>query len=252
MTLHFPADTRGTHLVALSVTMTLPSSASALLVGSLLLLACSGKTAGAGSADGGGDSGKDCVDIAGYFQSGCATASDCITITTGQLCTGGCACGNSAVSATEEAHYQSLLSSSGIELGECGCPEEPVPQCLGGMCTICRGTASDPPACGTAVVDAGSDGQVCVNVDLSTYDTSCQTSSDCADITSGILCTGSCACGGSAINSAGLARYQSAVASLGSATACPCPAEGVVACVDSKCTVCGFGPNQPAGCPDGF
>ena len=79
-----------------------------------------------------------------------------------------------------------------------------------------------------------------------------QTSSDCTDITAGTICAGQCACGGAAINNSGLQRYQTTLASLGTATECPCPSDGVLACIQNKCTVCGFGPNAPAGCPDGF
>ncbi len=236
-----------------------PSTLASLLLASLACLTvagCVGRVTSAGSGDGGGGSGGEggggsCVDIAlSSYDVSCHADSDCITITSGQVCSGDCACGGATINASGQARYQSQLSS--VQLGECGCPEEGIPQCLDNVCTICRGAASDPPACGTQVADAAADGAVCVDVDLATYDQSCQTSSDCADITAGMLCTGSCECGGSAINNSGLARYQATIASLGSTGACPCPADGTLACIQNKCTVCGFGPNQPNGCPDGF
>jgi hypothetical protein len=234
-----------------------PTLAS-LLLASVVFAGCVGRTSSAGSGDGGGGGGSgsgsgggSCVDIdLSSYDVSCKADTDCIEITSGQVCSGSCTCGGSSVNASEQARYQAQLSS--LQLGQCACPEEPQPQCLGNVCTICRGAPSDPPACGTTTVDAGLDGPACVNVDLSTYDQSCQTSSDCADITSGEICAGSCECGGSAINNSGLARYQATIAALGTSSECPCPADGALACIQNKCTICGFGPNQPQGCPDGF
>ena len=53
------------------------------------------------------------------------------------------------------------------------------------------------------------------------------------------------------INVDGQATYDAEVAPLGTGTACPCPPDGVTRCLQNQCTLCGFGPNQPAGCPDG-
>jgi hypothetical protein len=52
-----------------------------------------------------------------------------------------------------------------------------------------------------------------VNVDLSTYDRSCGTDSDCVGVFGGKLCAGQCACfADDAINVDGLSRYQQATA----------------------------------------
>jgi hypothetical protein len=50
----------------------------------------------------------------------------------------------------------------------------------------------------------------CVNVDLSTYDRSCRSDSDCVAVFGGTSCAGTCDCGpNAAINVAGQCRYQS-------------------------------------------
>ena len=95
-----------------------------------------------------------------------------------------------------------------------------------------------------------SDGGVCVNIDLATYDQSCTTEADCVLVAAGLLCSGDCGCPGSTINSSGIARYAAETSSV-SLLNCPCVASGVVHCLQSVCKICGYGSNQPAGCPDG-
>src|SRR5580704_3121666 len=81
-----------------------------------------------------------------------------------------------------------------------------------------------------ASAEGGSgDGAACVNVELSSYDQSCNVDADCVEITSGTICNGSCACGGSAINVDGKARYQSQVAGITTA-GCPCAYPGNPTC----------------------
>ena len=231
--------------------------ASFAVLATLAIGACGGAVEPGGSSQGGGTgsgvvggtggTGAMCVDInLATYDGSCNQASDCTLITAGLICDGDCACGGAAVNVSGQARYQSAISS--IQLGLCGCPEEGVPECLDHVCTLCSGLPSDPPACQTQVVDAGA---ACVDIDLSTYDTSCQQDSDCADITAGTVCTDSCMCGGAAINTDGLGRYGAAIGTIGTSLACPCAFEGVVSCVANKCTICGFGPGQPVGCPDG-
>ena len=109
------------------------------------------------------------------------------------------------------------------------------------------GAAGQPGSGDSAVV---SDGSVCVNIDLATYDRSCAADADCALVAVGLLCSGSCGCPGSTISSSGMARYQAETSSVSLGT-CPCVAIGVPRCLQSVCKICGFGPNQPSGCPDG-
>ncbi|HEY3817430.1 MAG TPA: hypothetical protein VGL81_09680 [Polyangiaceae bacterium] len=249
--------------------------AAAFLLASLSavgLVGCSGDIAATPASDGGGGGrdggaatgdagvtvgdGGTCVDIdpASYDVS-CQVDTDCVSIVAGPLCPGyTCACpGGGAINASSEAQYQAALES--IQEGSgilCECPAFPGPQCLGGVCTVCAGLPADPPACHSTPPDAGPDAAVCVDVDLSTYDQSCQTSDDCIGITAGVLCPGSCECGGAAVNISEQLRYQTTIAELGmSVGGCPCPAPGPIGCVQNKCTVCGYGAGQPAGCPDG-
>jgi hypothetical protein len=253
----------GTHLVTTPVAMSSSSFRFAFPVAlcALALLACSGRTVGTVSGDGGsssssgggsssGSGGGSCVDIVvSSFDTSCQQDTDCVPITAGEICPGTCPCGGSAINASDQARYQQTLSS--VQTGFCGCPEEPLPRCLQNVCTVCHGAPGDPPACNIETADAGQvDAQVCVNIDLSSYDQSCQTTMDCIGITSGRICTGDCACGGSVINVSGEARYQATIAGV-MTEACPCVADGVPTCVQNQCILCTFGPNAPPGCPDG-
>jgi hypothetical protein len=191
------------------------------------------------------------IDVSTYDVS-CNQASDCIGITAGRLCDGDCTCGGATINLSGQAQYDSAISS--IQLGLCGCPLEGAPECLDHVCTLCTGLPSDPPACQTKSFDAGiatfDAGTGCVDIDLSTYDTSCKQDSDCVNVTAGTICTGSCQCGGAAINTDGLGRYDTAVSGLGNVD-CPCVFPGVARCVANQCTICGLGPGQPVGCSDG-
>jgi hypothetical protein len=80
------------------------------------------------------------------------------------------------------------------------------------------------------------DGGVCVNVDPSAYDRSCDTAADCRSIASGMVCSGNCLCANSAISVYDWGRYQQAIEPLvGSAGVCHCPMESVPSCVDGGC-----------------
>jgi len=202
-----------------------------------LLGACSGKTASSG---GGPDAGGACVniDLSTYDQS-CRQDSDCTLITPGEICPGDCSCGGATVNVSEEARY--VAAVSGLQTGVCGCPAEESPRCIQNRCTLCGfGTTG-------ACADAGG-APSCVTIDPTTYSTSCHVDTDCIDITSGTLCPGSCACGGTAVSASEQARYNAAVAGITS-SACPCPSGGTPRCVQSGCVLCG--PGGGPGCPDG-
>jgi hypothetical protein len=69
----------------------------------------------------------------------------------------------------------------------------------------------------TAGQDAGDNadaGSACVDVDVSTYDDSCSTDSDCIAITSGVICPGDWLCVDATINVDGQARYEQTIARL--------------------------------------
>jgi hypothetical protein len=116
------------------------------------------------------------------------------------------------------------------------------------------GSASSDGAAGDG---AASDGATCVNIDVSTYDTSCQTDSDCINVSAGKICSGyNCLCGGATINADGQARYNAALASVeaGPGPYCGCPYFGRPRCLQAQCVYCpsSIGPMPaPPGCPDG-
>lgn len=106
--------------------------------------------------------------------------------------------------------------------------------------------ASSPPGA-SATVDAGDTaeggsgdaGAECVILDLSTYDRSCTSDSDCLAVTSGLACGSACLCPNDAINAIGRTRYERAIAPLsGAASTCSCPVERALnpVCVQGVCT----------------
>jgi hypothetical protein len=96
-------------------------------------------------------------------------------------------------------------------------------------------------------VDAGNG---CVNLALEPGDLACKADSDCTETDTGLVCPSGCRCGGTAANLAAAARISAAEPPATGAV-CPCPAFGTPRCVGGQCTLCGFGPGQPAGCaPD--
>jgi hypothetical protein len=101
---------------------------------------------------------------------------------------------------------------------------------------------------------SGSNG-TCVRVDLSTYDTSCNTASDCAYIQAGEVCDGYCPrCGGDAVNAMEQSRYTSAIASLAPTLPCGCFVPPPPQCVDHRCVQSGAadgGAQSEGGGPDG-
>jgi hypothetical protein len=179
------------------------------------------------------------IDPATYDLS-CNDVSDCFLLEVGNVCDGSCACGDYAANVSGQSLYESAIAS--VHLADCFCPASPI-ACENHQCVLQSTVEADagPPVDATAA---------CVDIDLSTYDRSCNVASDCIEINSGVLCPGACMCGGSTINKSGQARYDAAISSI-QTTACPCPAQSPPACVNGQCTVCGFGPNQPPGCPDG-
>jgi hypothetical protein len=189
------------------------------------------------------------ADLSIYDHS-CKKDADCVSIVNGPLCSGYvCACpGGAAINVSSQASYNAAVASVMRGTGiVCLCPASPRPQCLAGVCTICTGLRSDPPAC-HSTSDAGPDGSMCAQVDLTTYDQSCETANDCMSVTEGLLCPGSCDCGGAAVNISERIRYQETL--LGNATStCDCVAPAPISCVDKKCTVCSRG-SQGVVCPN--
>jgi hypothetical protein len=132
----------------------------------------------------------------------------------------------------------------------------------GASAGVASGTSSGAASGSGSEVDAGpandaeGDGGFCVNIDVSTYDTSCGVDSDCINIAPGMICDGyNCLCGGAAVSAGGQARYNAALASVkaGAGPFCGCPAFGWPRCINVHCVYC---PNPlinrsapaPAGC----
>jgi hypothetical protein len=114
------------------------------------------------------------------------------------------------------------------------------------------------PSTDAAAVDAAaSDGATCVDIDVSTYDRSCQTDSDCINVSAGTICSGyNCLCGGATISASEQSRYNAALASVqpGPGPYCSCPYFGRPRCLQAQCVYCpsSIGPMPaPPGCPDG-
>lgn len=216
------------------------------------VLACSGKTVSSASSpdasdEGGTGDGAGCVNVElSSYDKSCNVDTDCVEITSGTICNGSCECGGSAININGQARYQAQVA--GITPSGCPCFDGGKPTCVNHTCTLC--TPGSGGSC-SVTVDAGpppADAAACVNIEVSTYDQSCTTSSDCVEVTAGMVCTGECSCGGSLINVDGQPRYDEATAGIVPAM-CSCPTWGEPACVQDKCVFC-LGSNQP-GCPDG-
>jgi hypothetical protein len=125
------------------------------------------------------------------------------------------------------------------------------------LAAACGGTTATGPgivdtgdAAGSDAAEAGSDAPMCVFVQLMAGDTACSGDPDCTLTSVGKICTGSCGCGSTPANMAAATRIGAATAGL-QLEACPCAFPGNPRCVMGVCILCGFGPGQPAGCPDG-
>lgn len=79
----------------------------------------------------------------------------------------------------------------------------------------------------------------CVNVDLSTYDRSCRSNSDCIPVVGGMTCPSGCACPNAAINASGRAHYEQTMARLRPVNGdCSCANDRTPnpVCVQGACT----------------
>lgn len=114
-------------------------------------------------------------------------------------------------------------------------------------------------ACGGQVAgaDGGTDGAICIDLEVSAFDTSCSVASDCIGIYAGNLCSGyNCICPVASISAASEAAYQAALAKVTEGQpACGCPLFGTAHCIASQCVFCpnpALNPSSyPPGCPDG-
>jgi hypothetical protein len=173
--------------------------------------------------------------------------------------------GGGAIATSSQTQYNAALSS--IQTNDtCSCPGPGPVACVQGQCTQCSFGPSDPLGCPGNDSDGGFDTGIaveggeqtdssegdCVNVDLSTYDTSCSQDSDCTVIWAGVLCPSSferCVllyCRGfSAVSTSEYGRYMAAISPITSADydasvplGCSCPAFPHAICASGQCTSC--------------
>jgi hypothetical protein len=114
----------------------------------------------------------------------------------------------------------------------------------------CGGSTTTGPGIIGPEDGGGADQVACVDVQIGAADVTCRGDGDCALARTGHVCDGECSCGGTPVNSSAAARAQAQTAGL-RLEACPCAFPGNPRCLGGSCALCGFGPNQPAGCPDG-
>jgi hypothetical protein len=232
----------------------------------LLVVACGGRTVGLGNPGGplvdagtpiADSSTGTCVNVdLGAFDQSCSSDTDCMLVRTGTLCDGQCDCGgDSAINVSGASLYSE--ETKGISFEPCHCPEVGAAQCLAGQCSFCpagedcvgisrdAGTGDDTGVVtfdsGIGPEDASVDAEsTCVEIELSSYDTSCNQDSDCFVIQTGQVCDGDCECGGEPINVSGEAQYEQAVSGIQFGE-CGCPSGPTPSCVGGQCTEVGLG-----------
>jgi hypothetical protein len=119
----------------------------------------------------------------------------------------------------------------------------------------CTGTTVIPSGDGGSAGSTGSGGgpiststvpptttnPLCVDLDPSTYDQSCQSDSDCALVPVGTYCEGyTCSCPSGTVSNAAVSQYEAAFAVVQPApdTGCECPLAGGARCIAGTCTFC--------------
>jgi len=114
-----------------------------------------------------------------------------------------------------------------------------------------EGSVVDAQAHATPAAEAS----ICVDIDRSSYDTSCRADSDCILINSGRICAGyGCLCGNATINVSGRVKYEAVFDSIprGTGPLCQCPALNRPHCIQGTCILCPYPGTSasPSGCPD--
>ncbi len=82
-----------------------------------------------------------------------------------------------------------------------------------------------------------SDGGLCVDIEPSAFDTSCNTDPDCIGIATGNICSGyNCICPGASIGASSQAAYDATLGKVPKGpSVCSCPALGFSRCIASQC-----------------
>ena len=150
----------------------------------------------------------------------------------------------------DAADSADALSSAGCPMFGGGvCPANTT--CDVYFCPATAPTYATPCTCGSdgqwvGLCAASCPANVCVDIDLSTYDTSCAQASDCITILAGEVCSGSCDCFGPAVSASEQSRFDQAISGIEFAD-CPCVSPGPLKCLVGTCVLCGY---KGASCPD--
>jgi hypothetical protein len=137
------------------------------------------------------------------------------------------------------------------------CPEPDCDPCTMACRAVSCAQGAWAKALNTADCTAGVDAAVCVEIDPTTFDQSCQMDRDCLAIAAGTFCSGMppCFCPFAVINADGDGRYQALIQQAEQLAApthgCFCPASGAPRCIQGSCALCGGASPSHAGCPDG-
>jgi hypothetical protein len=192
------------------------------------------KAADSGADTGTTDSGSKCVDFEPTPSDlACGSDQDCALVRSGEVCKGQCSCGDTPVNAGAAARFAS--DTAPLDLASCPCAFPGEARCLAGQCALCGPGSNQPAGCADAAAPPpGTDGGMCVNIDLSTYDQSCVLASDCIVILTGQVCSSECNCGGSPVNASEQRRYDEATSGIRFGE-CSCPVETAPSCVGNKC-----------------
>jgi hypothetical protein len=113
--------------------------------------------------------------------------------------------------------------------------------------TLLGGDGDSTSDSGTEIFPSTDGGSTCVDIDVAPSDLACGSDPDCDLVRTGEVCDGQCSCGDTPVNLGAAARAQSETASL-TLEGCPCADPGTARCIGGQCTLCGFGPDAPAGC----
>ena len=202
------------------------------------------KTADSGVDAGTTDGGSQCIDFEpAPSDLTCGSDQDCELVRSGAVCIGQCSCGDTPVNTGASARFAS--DTAPLKLESCPCAFEGEARCLAGQCTLCAAGSTQPAGCAdAATTPPATDGGLCVDIDLSTYDQSCVVATDCIVILTGQVCSSECACGGSPVNAAEQARYEEATSGIAFGE-CACPLEIAPSCVGNTCVLPAAMPLSP-------
>lgn len=120
-----------------------------------------------------------------------------------------------------------------------------------------RSSDDAPPPSRDAATDTQVDAGLCLTLDPSKFDNSCQIDDDCVTAGGGTFCDGKpwCMCPAATINASEKPRFDEALKQITSTVhesgmGCMCPFFGKATCIAGACTLCGGAAGWHPGCPD--